>query len=211
MKKLIIILLFIQLTILSCTENVNNKEMKRNSELTEVTPEVDDPNKLLDKSTNNVSNNYIKNLDDIKDLFNNGNLQYYDLSVFDDAISAKLKLENHNKIIMYGVDFIGVEVLYPKDQILEENINLDFLLKIYENELYFFKKFRITNDELKLLINHFKESGTSEIIGSYTKYYIENKELLFRLSVRKQKGDLVIINKKYKVIIEKKYKEEDEI
>lgn len=125
----------------------------------------------------------------------------YDLNVQDDAVLAKEKLIDKGKKVSDGTDYAGVYKIWNTDMILEENINMDFMICFYKNKLTSVTKFNMNLEECNNILSHYSIEydlsalknielieftfddwyfGFQKIDDGFT-YYIENKTLIEEL------------------------------
>lgn len=79
----------------------------------------------------------------------------YDINVQDDAVLAKEKLIDKGKKVSDGTDYAGVYKIWNTDMILEENINMDFMICFYKNKLTSVTKFNMNLEECNNILSHY--------------------------------------------------------
>ncbi len=104
-------------------------------------------------------------------LTDEGKLPFYDLNLSQDMEEVlKILQEKGIKIIEGEAAVPEIKLIVPADQIVSEQINLDFSLSFFRNRLYSVIKYNLANGVIKDLLPIFETEGRLEDYG-YAKAY----------------------------------------
>lgn len=95
-------------------------------------------------------------VDETNDQEYDGDLYFFNLNVNDSIETVKKKLESHGCEFEEGTDnYIGLHKIWNKGMILEERININFIICFYNKKLYSFTKGSLSLEEAQAICTYY--------------------------------------------------------
>ena len=80
------------------------------------------------------------------------NIYFYNIKINDSVEVIKEKLKLSGKEISEGTDYAGIYKIWNKDMLLEERINLGFLVWCYKNQIVSFTEFDVSLEKCQEIL-----------------------------------------------------------
>ncbi|WP_318677852.1 hypothetical protein [Treponema sp.] len=179
MRKInLVTIIFIILSIVSCAK----KDEKTN--ISEETEEIIITSDILDTENIGEENSNIENkkefppaIEGKSDVYFDGSMYFWDLNVNDAPEKIKEKLIANNCDFEDGTDYADVYKIWNKGIMMEEWLNLNFMLSCYKGKLFNFTKWNISLQELQDICNFYGQDFDVLTLQN-PQYYIFKKDLL---------------------------------
>lgn len=117
---------------------------------------------IQQNETQNESDNIVSEIASydpvIIDNFSLDTIYFYDIKINDSIAVVKEKLKLSGKEISEGTDYVGIYKIWNKDMILEERINLGFLVWCYKNQIASFTEFDVSLEKCQEILSELNTS-----------------------------------------------------
>lgn len=101
---------------------------------------------------------------------------------FNDSIQlVRERLSENNIEFEEGIDFAGVYKIWNRGMIIEEGINLNFMICFYGDEFYAFTKENIPLEDAKKICMHYEDSYDVSTLEKYQRHIIMEDKYEFSL------------------------------